>query len=164
MTVFFCAKCGSELTSDLAKLPFVPEVSDRDVDRDKETRLAPSAVSRGHYAIDPEPWGAPFVPPAGEPRPHNPRQLLMPPELTDWTSAGTRNTVVVHPDDVPALRLLDQRGRHRGCCGPLGTGGRNMACGCGALVATLAADCMGPYELHLDPVRVYAFDTKGSEA
>ncbi|WP_243869943.1 hypothetical protein [Streptomyces liangshanensis] len=32
-----------------------------------------------------------------------------------------------------------------------------MACGCGTLVATLVADCMGPYELHLDPVRVYLY-------
>ena len=29
--------------------------------------------------------------------------------------------------------------------------------GFGAPVATLAADCFGPYELHLDPVRTFAF-------
>ncbi|MEU2232391.1 hypothetical protein [Streptomyces vietnamensis] len=162
MMVFFCAKCGVALTPDLVELPAVPEISGRDRARDKETRLALSAVPRGHYAIDPEPWGAPFAPPTGEPRPHHPRRLLMPPELTDWASAGPRNTVVVHPDDVQALRLLEQGGPHRGCCGPLGTGGRNLACGCGALVATLAADCMGPHELHLDSVRVYAFDMKGA--
>ncbi|WP_326751344.1 hypothetical protein OH738_35485 [Streptomyces hirsutus] len=69
----------------------------------------------------------------------------------------------MHPQDVPALRLLDQGGTHGGCCDPFGSGGRNMACGCGVLVAPLAADCMGPYELHLDPVRVRAFDTKGSK-
>ncbi|MET9177023.1 hypothetical protein ABZX88_02195 [Kitasatospora aureofaciens] len=28
---------------------------------------------------------------------------------------------------------------------------------CGAPVATLAADCSGPFELHLDPVRTYVF-------
>jgi hypothetical protein len=33
-----------------------------------------------------------------------------------------------------------------------------MACTCGALVATLAADC--PHELHLDPIRVYACNTE----
>lgn len=101
MTVFYCTKCGVELTPDLVKQPSVPEVSDRDKDRDKETGLGPSTVPRGHYAVDPEPWGAPFTPPADEPRPHHPRQLLMPP--------------------AP------------------------------------------PYELHLDPARVWAFDTKGSE-
>ncbi|WP_175607609.1 hypothetical protein [Peterkaempfera bronchialis] len=35
--------------------------------------------------------------------------------------------------------------------------GLNRACPCGAPVATLAADCFGPYEPHLDPVRTYAF-------
>lgn len=163
MTVFYCTKCGVELTPDLVKQPSVPEVSDRDKDRDKETGQAPSTVPRGHYAVDPEPWGAPFTPPTDGPLPHHPRQLLMPPALTDWAPAGPRNSFVVHPQDVPAPRLLDQGGSHWGCCGPLGTGGRNMSCGCGVLVATLAADCMGPYELHLDPVRVWAFDTKGSE-
>ncbi|MET9293703.1 hypothetical protein [Streptomyces sp. NPDC003077] len=158
MTVFFCAKCGAELTPDLVELPAVPEASDDDRDRDKKTFLAPSTVPRGHYAVDPEPWGAPFVPPTGEPRPHHPRRLLMPPDMTDWISAGPRNTVVVHPDDVPDLRLRAQGHPHHGCCGPHGTGGRNMACGCGVLVATLVADCMGPYELHLDSVRVYAFE------
>ncbi|TGB16460.1 hypothetical protein E4099_05265 [Streptomyces palmae] len=163
MTVFFCAKCGAELTADLVELSAVPEVSDCGRGPDKQTRLAPSTVPRGHYAMDPEPWGAPFTRPTGEPRPRDPRRLLMPPELTDWISAGPRNTAIVHPDDVPDPRLLDQGGPHRGCCGPLGTGGRNMACECGVLVATLAADCMGPRELHLDPVRVYAFDAKGAE-
>ncbi|MEU5485734.1 hypothetical protein [Streptomyces mirabilis] len=163
MTVFYCTKCGVELTPDLVKQPSVQEVSDHDKDRDKETGLAPSTVPRGHYAVDPEPWGAPFTPPADEPRPHHPRQLLMPPALTGWAPAGPMNSFVVHPQDVPALRLLDQGGSHWGCCGPLGTGGRNMSCGCGVLVATLAADCMGPYELHLDPARVWAFDTKGSK-
>lgn len=32
-----------------------------------------------------------------------------------------------------------------------------MACRCGTRVATLTADCMGPHELHLDPLRTYAF-------
>ncbi|RKN60008.1 hypothetical protein D7231_33725 [Streptomyces klenkii] len=64
---------------------------------------------------------------------------------------------MVHPKDAPDLHLTGPLSIHQGCCGPLGTGGRNMACPCGALVATLAADCMGPHELHLDPLRVYAY-------
>ncbi len=74
------------------------------------------------------------------------------------TSAGMTNSVVVHPDDVPDLQPLPDRTRSVGCCGPSGEYGLNRACPCGAPVATLTADCMGPYELHLDPVRVYAFD------
>lgn len=158
MTVFYCRKCGVELTSDLVKLPSVPEVSSQVRDRDKETRLAPSTVPRGHYAVDPEPWGAPFTPPTDEPQPYDRRHPSLPPGLTDWVPAGPRNSFVVHREDIPALELL-RGGPDRGCCGPTGTRGRNMACGCGVLVATLVADCfMGPYELRLDPVRVWAFD------
>lgn len=163
MTVFHCARCGTELTPDLRELPGVPDVSVHDKDRDRETGLAPSTVPRGGYAIDPEPWGAPFVavPPGATHEPGG-RALLMPPAMTGMVSAGPRNSVVVHPEDVPGLRLAHSSlGVHAGCCGPLGTGGRNMACVCGVLVGTLAADCMGPYELHLDPLRVHAHTPAG---
>ncbi|MGP3769499.1 hypothetical protein ACTWJ8_01590 [Streptomyces sp. SDT5-1] len=163
MTVFYCAKCSTQLTGDLEKLPEVPDAYVADSERDPETRLAPSTVPMGRYAIDPKPWGAPFVRPSAhvlEPDTSQNRALLMPPGLTGAVSTGPRNSVIVHPKDVPSLRLADGLGIHSGCCGPLGTGGRNMACGCGTLVATLAADCLGPHELHLDPIRVYAHDTE----
>lgn len=158
MTVFYCAKCSAELTPELKELQSVPDASVEDRDRHSKTRLAPSTVPRGSYAIDPEPWGAPFVVTdiqsvvtGGN------RALPMPPDLTGTVSAGPRDSVIVHPEDVPGLRLTGCLGIHQGCCGPLGTGGRNMTCVCGALLATLAADCMGPHELHLDPLRVYAW-------
>ncbi|CAM5364171.1 hypothetical protein STENM223S_11533 [Streptomyces tendae] len=59
MTVFLCSKCGAAITPELAELASVPDVSYDERDRDKETRRAPSTVQRGHYAIDPEPWGPP---------------------------------------------------------------------------------------------------------
>ncbi|MHC6630409.1 hypothetical protein ACYTFC_30665 [Streptomyces globosus] len=160
MTVFHCAKCGTELTPDLRELPAVPDACVRDRDRDRTTGLAPSTVPRGTHAIDPDPWGAPFVcpDPRPDPRPATPptgRALLMPPHMTGMVSAGPRNSVIVHPQDAPALRPADSPGVHHGCCGPLGTGGPDMACPCGARVATLAADCMGPHELHLHPLRTY---------
>ncbi|MEU7204465.1 hypothetical protein [Streptomyces sp. NPDC045470] len=165
MTVFFCAKCGNTLTPDLRRLPAVPDVSTHDKDRDRRTGLAASTVPPGHYAIDPEPWGAPFEPAGpGRGRVMNDRALLMPPGMADLVSAGPRNTVIVHPDDTPDLRQVAVPAGHHGCCGPLGTSGRNMACTCGTLVATLAADCMGPHELHLDPVRVYGYDEGASGA
>lgn len=37
-----------------------------------------------------------------------------------------------------------------------------MSCACGARVATLAADRMGPNELHLDPLRTYPVPTDAS--
>lgn len=166
MTVFHCAKCAVGLTPDLQALPAVPDVSVHDRARDRKTALAPSTVPRGHYAIDPEPWGAPFEParnPAGNEgkRGAGDRDLLMPPGMEGLVAAGPAGSAIVHPDDVRTLHVTAAGGSHWGCCGPLGTGGRNMACTCGTLVATLAADCMGPHELHLDPVRVYAFDAEG---
>lgn len=158
MTVFYCAKCGAELTPDLQELPGIPDVSVHDKDRHGKTRLAPSTVPRGSYAIDSEPWGAPFVAPDAQTADvRGSRALLMPPDMTGMVPAGPRNSVIVHPEDVPSLQLTGSLGIHHGCCGPLGTGGRNMTCMCGARVATLAADCMGPHELHLDPLRTYTF-------
>ncbi|PNE40333.1 hypothetical protein [Streptomyces noursei] len=159
MTVFYCAKCATPLTMELQRLPAVPEVSIDEKDRDKKTFLAPSTVPRGQYAIDPEPWGAPFEPAGNEPgRSADDRSLMIPSAWGDVVSAGPRHSAIVHPEDVPTLTLADCDRPHRGCCGPRGTGGRNMACSCGTLVATLVADCMGPHELHLDPIRVYAWD------
>ncbi|WP_052680665.1 hypothetical protein [Streptomyces sp. NRRL F-4428] len=63
MTLFYCAKCGAELTPNLQELTDVPDVSVHDRDRHSVTRLAPSTVPRGSCVIDPEPWGAPFVAP-----------------------------------------------------------------------------------------------------
>ncbi|WP_223839218.1 hypothetical protein [Nocardiopsis deserti] len=71
-------------------------------------------------------------------------------------SAGTRRTVLVYPDDVD-LQPLPRGKSSTGCCGPVGNEGLNRACACGTPVATLAADCFGLYELHLGPVRIYAF-------
>ncbi|MFF9908971.1 hypothetical protein [Streptomyces sp. NPDC013457] len=72
-------------------------------------------------------------------------------------SAGVPGTVLMHPEDALDLQPLPNGENSTGCCGPTGNEGLNRACPCGATVATLAADCFGPYELHLDPVRTYAF-------
>ncbi|MEV7501237.1 hypothetical protein [Streptomyces sp. NPDC093018] len=58
MTVFYCSKCGCELTGDLVVLPAVPDVDDPDDGRGKKSGQARSTVPRGCCAIDPEPWGA----------------------------------------------------------------------------------------------------------
>jgi hypothetical protein len=160
MTVFLCSKCGIELTPEVAALPAVPDRSYDDSDRDKETRRAPSTVPRGHYAIEPEPWGAPYVP---HPDQENggaaqPRGPWMSREGVLMVSTGSRDNVVIHPEDAVGLQPLPNWENGVGCCGPSGDCGLNRACPCGARVATLAADCFGPYELQLDPLRVYAFD------
>lgn len=74
-----------------------------------------------------------------------------------------RSPVEVRPRSATAswnatnLQPLPNWENSSGCCGPTGDEGLNRACPCGAPVATLAADCFGPHELHLDPVRTYAF-------
>ncbi|MDX2291007.1 MULTISPECIES: hypothetical protein [Streptomyces] len=159
MTVFLCAKCGTAITPELAELAAVPDLAVGERDRDKKTRLAPSTVPRGRYAIDPEPWGPPYVVQDDQknPRPAQPRGPRIRREEGFVTSAGSRQTVLVHPDDATGLQPLPNGENSTGCCGPAGDEGLNRACPCGAPVATLAADCFGPYELHLDPVRTYAF-------
>ncbi|GGJ72353.1 hypothetical protein GCM10010121_098690 [Streptomyces brasiliensis] len=73
-------------------------------------------------------------------------------------SAGQRDSVVVHPDDfLPCLAPVTCGDNWTGCCGSPGAHGPNLACACGSRLATWAADCLGPNELRLDPVRVYAW-------
>ena len=159
MTVFLCSKCGTAITPDLAELAAVPDVLDSEHDRDRETRRAPSTVPRGSYVFDPEPWGPPYVVQDDQenPKPAHFRGPLVSGDEGFVISAGTRDTAVVHPDDAPGLHPLPNGENSSGCCGPAGNQGLNRACPCGGPVATLAADCFGPHELHLDPVRTYAF-------
>lgn len=166
MTVFYCSRCGIALTPDLTALPTVPAGPGLDDPRPRGARQAPPTVPRGSYAIEPEPWGAPFVRQEDQdnPVPPHPRGILVATEEGFVISAGPRDTIVVHPDDAPLLRPLPGGENSIGCCGPSGMDGPNRACPCGARIATLVADCSGPYELHFDPVRTYAFtpqDTGG---
>ncbi|WP_328374680.1 hypothetical protein OHB13_00420 [Streptomyces sp. NBC_00440] len=159
MTVFLCSKCGTAITPELAELAAIPDVSDDERNRDKETRQAPSTVPRGHYAIDAEPWGPPYVvqDDQEDPKPTQSRGPAVCREEGFVISAGTRHTALLHPDDAAGLQPLPNWENSTGCCGPIGDEGLNRACPCGAPVATLAADCFGPNELHLDPDRTYAF-------
>jgi hypothetical protein len=143
VTVFSCAKCGAALTGDLVALPALPEVGDLDEGRDRRTGRARSTVPRGCYAVDPEPWGAPYVAAPGSP--------------SQRSSAGPRGTFVVHRDDLPGLVPFANGNNQLGCCGPAGADGPNLACACGSRMGTWVADCLGPNELRLDPVRVYAW-------
>lgn len=163
MTVFYCSRCSRALTPELTALASVPVVPDLDGARPKGARQASPTVPRGSYAIDRERWGAPFVRQEDQdnPVPAFPRGPLMATEEGFVVSAGPCDTVIVHPDDAPDLQPLLRWENSTGCCGPNGTEGLNRACPCGARIATLAADCFGPYELHLDPVRTYAFNEEG---
>ncbi|MFF9813457.1 hypothetical protein [Streptomyces sp. NPDC014006] len=159
MTVFLCSKCGTAITPELVELAAVPDVSDSLQDRDKKTRRAASTVRQGYYAIDPEPWGPPYVLQDDQDNPQQAqsRGPLVCNEEGFVISAGTPGTILVNPEDASDLQPLPDWENSTGCCGPTGNEGLNRACPCGAPVATLAADCFGPYELHLDPIRTFAF-------
>lgn len=159
MTLFLCAKCGGSLTPDLTPLPAVPSAPD-DEERDKESRRAPATVPQGHYAIETDPWGAPYVPHPDQEEggPAQPRGPWRSVEGVAVISAGPRNNIVIHPGDAPDIQPLPDWENSSGCCGPSGDSGLNRACPCGARVATLAADCWGPNEIHLDGKRVYGYD------
>jgi hypothetical protein len=165
MTVFSCKKCGAALTPDLTPLTAVPMPAACDeVANDEATRFARSTIPQGFYAVDPDPWGAPFIhPPAGQPLHRSPRTLLMV-DADRLTSAGPRNTVILHPSDAIALQQFVNGRNREGCCGPTGAHGPNLACSCGSRLATLAADCLGPCELHLDPLRVYPIEYPASNS
>ncbi|QEV49808.1 hypothetical protein CP980_12780 [Streptomyces vinaceus] len=159
MTVFLCVNCGGSLTPNLTPLPAVPSAPDEEA-RDKESRRAPAPLPQGHYAIETEPWGAPYVPHPDQEKggPAQPRGPWRSDEGVAMVSAGPRNNIVIHPEDAPDLRPLPDGEKSGGCCGPSGDRGLNRACPCGARVATLAADCFGPYELHLDAMRAYGYN------
>ncbi|MEV5764237.1 hypothetical protein AB0L34_06660 [Micromonospora sp. NPDC052213] len=156
VAVFSCARCGAVLTPDLAHSP--EKLVRPPAQEGRGPR--PSTMPRGFFAIDPEPFGVPFVPAADQDPPVYDLPKAMPGGSTleidgvFFVSAGPRNTIVIHPDDAPSLQLHPDFTRRTGCCGLDGERGPNRVCRCGAEVATLMADCTGAHELHLDPSRV----------
>ncbi|MGW2377401.1 hypothetical protein [Kitasatospora sp. NPDC001683] len=63
MTVFRCVRCNQPLTESLTLMtpfPTRPEPV--------EQQIAPSTMPRGRYAVDPEPFGEPFIPKTRSPR------------------------------------------------------------------------------------------------
>ncbi|MFI0351095.1 hypothetical protein [Actinomadura sp. 9N407] len=89
---------------------------------------APQLIPRGRFAIDPEPFGPPFVP-----VPESDRLI---------TSNGPRRTIVVNVDDLIALAPHPKREHMGGCCGFDPHYGPNLICeACGQEIATEANDC-----------------------
>ena len=156
MNVLTCAACGRRLSPPLRLLPDRPARLGHDGRTNADgSRNAPSTVPRGTYAVDPEPSGAPFVPHPdtewmGEAVPGT--VVLDPDGPGCLMSAGPRGTLVVHPADVRGLLAANPEVQEIGCCGVPGREGPNELCpGCGAEVATLTAECTGPYETHFLP-------------
>ncbi|MFD7591331.1 hypothetical protein ACFV84_38520 [Kitasatospora sp. NPDC059811] len=154
MTIFHCAACGEALTADLEPLPAVPARHLFEGELVNGRRQAPPTMPRGHYAVDPQPYGPPFVP--AEDQDGCPPAYPGGPCISDFdgmvvVSAGPRNTFVLHPDDGTGLTGHVTTSGPPGCCGAPGDGPPNRACRCGAVVGGEMADCYTPYELHLLP-------------
>ncbi|MFC8585281.1 hypothetical protein ACFUGD_12120 [Streptomyces sp. NPDC057217] len=151
MTIFHCASCGNRLTAELQQTADVPERPFYDGLPVDGVRRAPATMPRGFYAVDPDPTGAPFV--AGDDQdsfvPAYPGGPSMSDEGVEMVSGGPRNTLLLHPEDMPGLVLLSTG--EVGCCGAPGDKGPNRGCGCGAPIGTEMSECYTPYELHLVP-------------
>ncbi|MFC5749820.1 hypothetical protein [Actinomadura rugatobispora] len=158
MTVFVCTACGAALTERLERLKTLPgrPPFEARFESGDGSRRAPATVARGYYALDPEPWGPPFVP-------TDDAEAIFPggPCVGDpdgdgfLVSAGPRDTIVLHPEDAPVLQY-SPKPDDAGCCGLTGRAGFNMRCPCGTDVGTEISECYTAYELHLVPDLVHA--------
>ncbi|WP_159773349.1 hypothetical protein [Streptomyces sp. HM190] len=162
--VLRCAACDRPLTGPLRLLPEVPERPLYDGRKNPDgSRRAPSTMPLGTYAVDPLPCGAPYVPhpdPAWMDVAHPGNAVHLDPDGPGCLmSAGPRDTLVVHPEDTRRYLSPNPAVREFGCCAVPGREGPNELCGgCGAVVATLFADCTGPYETHFLPAAVRVAD------
>jgi hypothetical protein len=155
VVVFACTSCRQTLTSNLEPVGLIDRAGVGDPE--EGSRIRPSTVARGFFAVDPQPFGAPFVAVEigdSDDLPHYLPGLVTSDDRGWLMSGGPRDTVVIHPGDAPSLVKRDSEPGDHGCCGPTGENGMNMRCPCGAPVATLTAECYGYHEMHLDPVAV----------
>lgn len=154
---FACVACGSAITGPLTELAEVPvRPMDQGDSKDGGTRTASATMPRGCFAVEPEHWGAPYVPREDPVAIFPGGPCVCDPEGDNFlVSAGPRGTVVLHPGDAPGLEPVRALSFDDvGCCGLSGRGGMNRRCPCGAPMGTEVSDCSTPYELHLDPGQV----------
>ncbi|MBO1337460.1 hypothetical protein [Streptomyces sp. VRA16 Mangrove soil] len=147
-TVFRCRTCGAAVTAPVVErdLPdpdtdegwYQPRASPVDSDghcAEPVVRMAPGA-----FAIDPEPFGPPYV--------LDERSELL-------VESGPRGTVVLHPGDGIGMVPHPDTAMRRGyCCGMDGEWGPNLVCACGEIIATVHSDCYQVQELRLRPEAV----------
>lgn len=120
MTIFHCASCGVRLTADLHQIDEVPQRPARDGLPVDGVRRAPATMPRGFYAVDPDPTGTPLVPSQDQDSfiPAYPGGPSMDDEGVEMVSGGPRNTLLLHPEDMPDLSWLSTG--EVNCCGSPG--------------------------------------------
>lgn len=142
--VFRCGRCGAALSAPVRRAP-LPEAS---VLRSWGHWDPPTLMRPGQYAVDPAPFGPPWVPYAQAPGRVRFGGF--------GRFAGPRNTFVLSPGDARGTRFITDRCAV-GCIGLDGSAGPNLACAsCGAPVATRVDDCDRLQELRFEPDAVVA--------
>ncbi|MFB7154728.1 MULTISPECIES: hypothetical protein [Streptomyces] len=145
MTVFRCRACHRTVTPPVTERPlpdpdsddgwYRPEAAATDVNGhtgEPIVRMAP-----GTFAVDPEPFGPPYVLDAAS-------GLLV--------ESGPSGTIALNPVDGIGLEAHPDLAMRRGyCCGMDGEWGPNLVCACGAVIATVHSDCYQVQELRLQP-------------
>jgi hypothetical protein len=140
MEVFHCARCDTVLSRTLRRVPY----PHRDTTPPQHFS-GPARMEPGTYAVDPEPFGPPWLPAGGG-------------------SDGPCGTYVLAPGDARNTRLVLDRCAS-GCLGLNGGLGPNAACGsCGAAVATRIDDCDHWQEVRLEPAAVAVREVPGDGA
>ncbi|MET7785100.1 hypothetical protein ABZS93_00450 [Streptomyces sp900116325] len=91
----------------------------------------------GTFAVDPDPSGPPYV---------------LDESSGFLVESGLSGTIVLNPADGLGLEEHPDIAMRRGyCCGMDGEWGPNLACKCGAIIATLYSDCYQVQEVRLQP-------------
>jgi hypothetical protein len=110
VTSFGCATCGAVLTGALVEVP----MPNRQVDEVDNRSPAPPRMLPGTFAVDPLPFGPPYVPMAEDSKVR--------------VSDGSRRTILTHPDDDHGLRHHPDARQLNGCCRLDGLDGPNLVC------------------------------------
>ncbi|MEW1930355.1 hypothetical protein [Streptomyces sp. NPDC088360] len=152
MTVFRCRGCRRAVTGAVRERA----LPNPDVDAEWYRPEASAADAGGHvarpvvrmapgtFAVDPDPSGPPYV---------------MDESLGLLVESGPSGTVVLNSSDGLGLEEHPDITLRRGfCCGMDGEYGPNLVCTCGAVIATLYADCYQVQELRLRPGAVERSD------
>ncbi|GAA2085170.1 hypothetical protein GCM10009780_24970 [Actinomadura alba] len=120
--------------------------------------VCPPLMRQGTYAVDPEPFGPPWLQLDDE------ESVLIHGRPGGRGSAGPRDTYVLAPGDVQNTRLILEK-CETGCWGLNGGAGPNLACvSCGAEVGTRTDDCQNWQEARLDPAAVGVADEDSHRA
>ncbi|MEV5410391.1 hypothetical protein AB0K60_16320 [Thermopolyspora sp. NPDC052614] len=151
MTVFVCAGCGASLTGALSQVA-LPVHAHQQYGHE----LLPPLLEPGTYAVDPQPFGPPWLRWEEIGSEEAEARGVYAPVYS--LSYGPSGAVAVAPGDIRGTVVIPERCDGL-CCGLDGRDGPNLACArCGRAVATLIDDCSYWQVVWLDPRAVRPLD------